>query len=133
MLVVVAIIGILMLMALPRIDLAVSRRDVAAAKTGLANLLLRAKVAAVSSRRPTTVTVASGSAYATLVTTSGTTQYVGGMIVFSNSGVTATPSAGSITVQPTGLVSNGVTPWTVVLTKRSVTDSVMVLGYGRVQ
>jgi prepilin-type N-terminal cleavage/methylation domain-containing protein len=132
MMVVVAIIGILTLMALPRIDTALSRRDVAAAKSGLANLFLRAKVAAVSNRRPTTVSVASGSAYATLTTVTGTTQYVGGMIVFSNSGVTASPSAGSLTIQPTGLVTNG-TPFTVRLTKGSITDSVVVLGYGRVQ
>jgi prepilin-type N-terminal cleavage/methylation domain-containing protein len=132
MLIVVVIIGMLTLIAMPRIDAAVTRRDVAAAKSGLTNLFLRAKVAAVTSRRPTTVTVGTGSAYATLVTPGGTTQYVGETIHFDSTGVASAPSAGTIVFQATGLVTGGGT-YTVLLSKRGVVDSVMVVGYGRVQ
>ena len=130
-LVVIVIVGLLTLMAMPRIDLALTRRDIASAKSGLANLILRAKVAAVSGRRATTINVNGSSAYATLVTVGGTTQYVGGTLYY-DTGVTASYSASTLVIQPTGLVTSG-TPFTVVFAKRGVTDSVMVVGYGRVQ
>jgi len=133
MLTVVVMIGVLTLITMPRIERALSRRDVSAARVELANLFLRAKVAAVSARRQTTLNVASGTAYVTQVDQSGATQYVSGALVFTTSGVTATPTASSLAIQPTGLVTGGVTPFTVVLSKNGFTDSVVVSGYGRVQ
>jgi prepilin-type N-terminal cleavage/methylation domain-containing protein len=130
-LIVIVIVGLLTLLAMPRIDVALTRRDIASAKSGLTNLVLRAKVAAVSARRATTINVTSSSAYATLVTVGGTTQNVGGALFFET-GVTASYSASTLVVQPTGLITSG-TPFTVVFSKRGVTDSVMVVGYGRVQ
>jgi prepilin-type N-terminal cleavage/methylation domain-containing protein len=132
MLVVVVILGALTLLAMPRIERALSRADVTAARVELANLILRARVAAVSARRPATLRVASGTAFVTMVTTSGTTQYVSGALVFDRTRVQATASASSITIQPTGLVTSG-TPFSVRLSKRGITDSVTVSGYGRVQ
>jgi type II secretory pathway pseudopilin PulG len=128
---VTSIIGILAAMAAPRIDRALSRRDVSAAKAGLGSLILQARVAAVTARRPAVITVSAGMAYVTVTSSLGST-LVGSALRFDATGVAATPTAGSLTVQPTGLVVGG-TPFVVVLAKAGVTDSVTVSGYGLVQ
>jgi type IV fimbrial biogenesis protein FimT len=131
MLTVVSIMGVLALFAMPRLSSALSRRDVRAAKVGLANMVLSAKMSAVATRRPVTLTVVSGMASLSMVNSSGTTQYLSA-IVFSSSGVSAAPSAATLTVQPTGLITSG-TPYSVTVSKNGATDSVTVTGYGRVR
>src|SRR2546423_15682095 len=101
MLVVVVILGIMILLAMPRIERALSRRDVRSAKAGLANMIVNAKLSAASARRPVTLTVTSNMASLTLVNSAGATQYVSALL-FSSSGVAASPSASTLVIQPTG-------------------------------
>jgi type II secretory pathway pseudopilin PulG len=128
---VISIIGILALMVAPRIDRAWSRRDVTAARVGLGSLFLRARVAAVTARRPATLTVANGKAFVTISTPTGPA-YVSQTLLFQTNGVTATSSATSLTIEPTGLVRSG-TPFVVALTKSGIVDSVVISGYGRLE
>jgi len=130
-LIVVAIVGILVLLAVPRVERALAFRSVAAARTGYASLFLRAKTAAVAARLPATVTVSSASAFAALAAPGGL-RFMSDPVQFQALGVTVAPSAGSITIQPTGLVTSG-TPYSVVISRSGVVDTVLITGYGRVQ
>ncbi len=130
-LIVVAIIGIVVLMSAPRIQQAWSRRDVTAARAGLGTLFLRARVAAVTSRRAATLTVLNDMAYVTLATPTGP-QYVSQALMFQTNGVLSTASSASLTIEPTGLVRTG-TPFTVALSKSGIVDTVRISGYGRLE
>ena len=128
---VLVIIGIVVLIAAPRINRAWSRRDVTAARVGLGSLFLRARVAAVTARRPATLTVVNGMAYVTIATPTGP-EYVSQTLLFQTNGVVATSSSTSLTIEPTGLVRAG-TPFVVALTKSGIVDSVKISGYGRLE
>ena len=132
MLVVVSILGILVLLAMPRIERALSDRDVRSAKVGLANLVVNGKMSAASARRPVTLTVTPDLASLTMVNSSGATQFLSA-VNFSRAKVVASPSAAKLTIQPTGMIATGGTPYSVTMTKGGVKDSVVVTGYGRVR
>src|SRR5262245_16924047 len=97
---VVSIIGVLALYAMPRLSTALSRQDVRAAKVSLTNMVFSAKMSAVATRRPVTLTVVPDRAFLSTVDASGTTQYLS-TVPFSRSHVTASASAVTLTVQPT--------------------------------
>ncbi len=127
----IAIIGIVVLMSAPRLNRAWSRRDVSAARVGLGSLFLRARVAAVTARRPATLTVANGKAFVTIATPTGP-EYISQTLLFQTNGVVATSSSTSLTIEPTGLVRSG-TPFVVALSKSGIVDSVVISGYGRLE
>jgi Tfp pilus assembly protein FimT len=128
---VLTIVGIMVLMSVPRLEQAWSRRDVSAARSGLGTLFLRARVAAVTARRPATLTVLSGMAYVTLATPTGP-EFMGQALMFRTNGVVATPSSSSLTIEPTGLVRSR-TPFIVELSKSGIVDTVTISGYGRLE
>jgi prepilin-type N-terminal cleavage/methylation domain-containing protein len=131
MMLVVTIVGIVVLMAMPRIEQALVRRDLAGARAATATLILQAKASAVQRRRPVTLSIDSMRAVLTAPTPSGV-RHIALVHIKSSFGVATSSSAGSITVQPTGLIATG-TPFTVRFYKGSQSDSVRVTGYGRVQ
>ena len=133
MLIVVVIMGVLTLIVAPRIERELARRNVAAAKVSFSATYRRARSAAVQSRRPATITIASGLVTVSVTTAGGATQYVGQSFYYPTLfGITPVASAGSLTIGPTGLVTSG-TPFTVALNKGSVYDTVRVTGYGRLE
>lgn len=131
MLIVVSILGILILMTVPRIERALALRSIANARVGVANLFLRAKTAASATRQTATLTVNGTSAFASLATPTGL-RFLSDPVGFQDLGVTVSASAASLTIQPTGLVISG-TPYKVVITRSGVSDSVMITGYGMVK
>lgn len=129
-LVVVTMLGILMLMVIPRVERSLARVNIVAARVGFSSFFLRARNSAIQSRKPVVVSFASGTAVAG---TSGVMFGQSSMVLNFQGlyGVSASAS-GSLTIQPTGIVSNG-TPFVLQLTKGSVVDTVQVTGFGRVE
>lgn len=127
----VAIVGILTLMAVPRIGQALSRRDVAAARSEVSTLLLNAKSEAVSRRRPVTVLVSNTQTTISTTSPAGTALFLRAAHYGTERGVSAGPG-GTLTVQPNGLVLAG-TPFVVRFRKGGVTDSLTVTGLGRIE
>lgn len=127
----VAIVGILALMAVPRIGQALSRRDVAAARSEVSALLLNAKSEAVSRRRPVTFAVSTTQSSISTLSPGGTSVFLRAANYGVERGVTAGPG-GTLTVQPNGLVLSG-TPFVVRFQKGGVTDSLTVTGLGRIE
>lgn len=133
MMLVVVIIGVLSLVTAPRLERELARRSVAAAKVSFSASYRRARAAAVQNRRPTTITIASGLVTVSVSGPGGTTSFVGQSLYYPTLfGVTPTASSGSLTINPTGLVTSG-TPFTVALNRGSVYDTVWVTGYGRLE
>ena len=84
------------------------------------------------SRKPATMTFASGVASVSVVR-AGSTVVIGQNLDFAAQyGVTATPSAAALMIEPTGLVLTG-TPFTFIVTKGDAADTVRITGYGRVE
>lgn len=131
MLIVVVLLGVGALMAMPRLERAMVRRDLAGARAATTTLMLQAKAAAVQLRRPVTLSVDSLRAVLTVPTSSGT-RHLALVHLKSSFGVSVSSSSPTIVVQPTGLVAAG-TPFTVRFAKGARSDSVRVTGYGRVQ
>lgn len=132
MLVVVTMVGILLLMAIPRAERSLARSDIVAARVAFHTLYLRARSAAIQTRRPMTISFASGTAY---VTSAGTSIFGSSTLALpfqGSHGVTANASGSSLVIQPTGLVSSG-TPFVLELVKRGIHDTVSITGYGRIQ
>lgn len=132
LLVVVVIFGILVLIAFPRIEVALARRDLQGSKAAVNALLLRGKSAAVQLRRPVTLAISGNNAVLSVPTAAGTVQYLAATDLASAYGVAVASSSPSLTFQPTGLVTTG-TPFTVRVTKGALTDSVRLSGYGRIE
>jgi type II secretory pathway pseudopilin PulG len=131
--IVVVIIGVLALLVAPRIEPVMASRSVSAAKAGFSTLYSRARMAAVQTRRPATLTVDQNTASAIITLANGTTQNVGMAIRFDSTyGVTATASPSTVNIQPTGLVTGGL-PFTLVLVRSSAADTVRITGYGRIE
>jgi prepilin-type N-terminal cleavage/methylation domain-containing protein len=128
---VVSIIGILTLIAMPRVSQALSRRDVAAARSEVSLLFLNAKAEAVRRRRPVTFLVDSARAAVSVTLPDGTVQYARAVTFTADHGVGAGP-ADSLTIQPNGFVLSG-TPLVVRFRKGGVGDSLAVTGFGRVE
>lgn len=131
MLIAVILIGIVVLMAMPRIERALVRRDLSSARSGVVSLIQRAKAAAVQRRQAVTVNVSSSMAWLTAAT-SGGSQIIASLNLSAQYNVSATSSAATLTFQPTGLVVSG-TPFTVWLSRATRPDSIRVTGYGKIE
>ena len=132
LLLVVVVIGILLAMVAPRIATALSRRSVVGATAGFESLFRRARATAIQSRLPATITFASGVASVSVVR-AGSSVVIGQNLDFPDQyGVTATASAVTLQIEPTGLVLAG-TPFTLIATKGDAADTVRITGYGRVE
>jgi len=132
LLIVVVIVGMLVLMAFPRIERALARRDLQGSKAAVNSLVLRGKSAAVQLRRPVTLAITGNNAVLSAPTAGGTLQYLAVADLASAYGVAVTSSSPDLTFQPTGLVVTG-TPFTVRVTKGALSDSVRLSGYGRIE
>jgi prepilin-type N-terminal cleavage/methylation domain-containing protein len=128
---VVSIVGLLALLSVPRIERALAARELAAARSSVTALWLRARVTAVQQRRPVVLTV-SGGVVSASTSTSGGPVLVGTVPLLSEFGVNVTSPATSLTVAPTGLVLKG-TPFLVRLARSGLTDSLRIVGYGRIE
>lgn len=131
-LIVVVMLGVLALMAVPRLERGMVRRDLAGARAGMSAFVLRAKATAVQRRRPVTLTVETDRASLSVPTAGGGTQLVGVLNLNADYGVQLTSSAATLVFQPTGLVASG-TPFTVWVAKAGHSDSIRVTGFGRVE
>jgi len=132
MVIVISIVGVLMLIAIPRAERALARSNIVGARVGFGNLFHRARTAAIQSRRPTSINFASGTAF---VTSGGGTIFGSSTLALhfqTSYGVTATASASSLTIQPTGLVTTG-TPFVLELVRGEVRDTISITGYGRIE
>jgi len=131
--IVVAIMGILVLLIMPRFDPVLSGRHVKAAKASFSSLYQRARMAAVQSRVNAKVKVTGGIASATITTAWGGTQNVGTAVLFDTDyGVTATATPDSVLIEPSGLVRTGL-PFVLVLVRSSAYDTVRITGFGRIE
>jgi type IV fimbrial biogenesis protein FimT len=131
-LIVVVILGVLVLLVAPRLDPIIASRSVNSARAGFSNLYSRARIAAVQARRSATITVTGNMASAT-VDMPGGPQFVGNLIQFDSLyGVEATASPTSVTIQPTGLVTDGL-PFELVLSRSSIRDTVRITDFGKIK
>lgn len=132
MLMVVVVIGILIGVAVPRVAVALARRDVFGATSSFASLYREARTAALQTRLPATIRFASGIAVVT-VSRSGVIDTLGRPLNFATEfGLTPATTATTLQIEPTGLILTG-TPFTVVATKRGIADTVTIVGLGRMQ
>ncbi len=128
---VLGLVGMLMLIALPRIERVLVSRDLAAARAGFSALVLRARTAAVDRRQPIRLEIDSASVWLSASTPNGP-ETIATLALREEFRVIAAASASGFTVQPTGLVKGG-TPFTVRFARGGMTDSVQVTGYGRIR
>jgi Tfp pilus assembly protein FimT len=132
MLIVVTLIGILSLLSAPRIERALAARSVSAAKTDVANLFLRVRTTAVTTRQTASLVVGAGSAFGTVTTPAGGVRFLSDPVQFDSLRVGVSATTTTITVQPTGLVTSGL-PAVIRLSRGGVSDSLRITGYGRIQ
>ena len=133
MLIVVSMIALLILLVAPRLEPILAARQVNAARGDFTQLYNRARMAAVQTRRPATLTVTGGAAVAEITLASGVKQRVAPVIFFDSLfRVSAVASPTTITIQPSGLVTTGL-PFELVLTRSSAADTVRISGFGRVE
>ncbi len=128
---VVAVIGLMMVIAAPRVADANVRRNVKGARAAVANLYARARIQAVQSRRPATLQFSDSLAWVTVATGAGFDTVGSVQNLRREFGVTIAAS-GNVAVQPTGLVNAG-TPIKITVTKAGKSDSVVISGYGKMQ
>lgn len=128
---VVSVISILALLAIPRIERVLAARDLVSARAATSALLLRARGAAVEHRQPVLFTVNGGDVSAS-VTTPGGAVVVGVVQLRSQFGVRVTAPEQSLVISPAGLIQAG-TPFVMVMRRASLTDSLQITGFGRVQ
>ena len=132
-LIVVVILGILTLLVVPRFDPVLANRNVKSARQSFTGLYNRARMAAVQNRVTATVTITGNVASAAVTTTWGGTQNVGTAVLFEDDyGVTATASPTTVSIEPSGLVRTGL-PFSLVLARSAVRDTVRITGYGRIE
>jgi prepilin-type N-terminal cleavage/methylation domain-containing protein len=132
MVLVVVLLGILVLMAMPRMEGALVRRDLAGARAAAHSMVLRARTAAVQLRKPVTINADTALVWLTVPAAGGGSQRLAVLNVMAEYGVRLGPSAASLVVQPTGLVATG-TPFRLGLSKAGRLDSLRVTGFGRVE
>jgi Tfp pilus assembly protein FimT len=128
---VLSLLGIVALMAFPRVDSALTGRDLAGAKAEVEALVLRARSAAVAHRRPAELAVDSSRAWVSVREPLGD-RMIASVELRASRGITVSSSAARLLVQPTGLVHSG-TPFVVRFAKAGRTDSLRIVGYGRVE
>ena len=130
--IVIAVAGLMLAIALPRIRDTLVKRDVKSARSALANMYARARVNALQTRKPSTIHFTSPRVWVTAPVGAGL-DTVGAVVDLGTLyGVTITASAATITVLPTGL-SNMAATATIVVSRSGKSDSVMISGYGRLQ
>ena len=132
LLIVITIVGILILVLVPRIGPTTARREVHGAAEAFASMFRQARASAVQQRQ--TVTLSFNAGVATLlVSPGGALDTIGTPMNFPGDfGLTPTVSSATIVVAPTGMVSAGA-PFTFTATKRGQSRSVMVTGAGRIE
>ncbi len=135
-LIAVVVSGILAALALPSLSRAVSRQGAWNARAAAISMYARARTSALETGRPTTLAwtgnVGLITATPRLSTGAGTLDTIGPVQNFNmiyGVAVSGTPGT-SLTIDPRGLGTSGST--TLFFARNSVTDSVMVTGYGRV-
>ena len=131
LLTVVSVLGLMLVIAMPRVADANVRRNVKSARAAVASLYARARIQAVQTRRPATLQFTDSLAWVTVpegagLDTVGAVENLGAQFGVS---IAAT---GPVSVQPTGLVNAG-TPIRVTVTKQGKSDSVVISGYGKMQ
>jgi len=131
MLLVVSVLGALSLLAIPRLERALAARDIMAARASISSVFLRARAAAVERRQPVLFTVDGGVASASAIPPSGPS-LVAEVSLRSEFEVQARASGGGLVIEPTGLVRSG-TPLIIVLSRSTLTDTVRIIGFGRVE
>jgi Tfp pilus assembly protein FimT len=131
MVMVLSLLGIIMLIAVPRVDRALTSRDLSGAKAEIEALVRRGQAAAVQHRRSAQLEVDTGRAWVSVREPMGY-RMIASVELGSSRGIAISASAPRLVVQPTGLVQSG-TPFTIRLSKAGQTDSVRVVAYGRVE
>ena len=133
LLTVVSVLGLMMVIAAPRLADANTRRNVKGARAAVASLYARARVRAVQARRPATLQFTDSLAWVTIPRGTGATvDTIGGVQNLKALYGVSIVASGDISVQPTGLVNAG-TPIKVTVTRQSRSDSVIISGYGKMQ
>ena len=127
----VVLVGVLFLIATPRIRDALVRLNVRNARYTVASLYQRARVTAIQTRRPATLHFNGTSAWVT-ARIGGVDQPIGPVTdLTSRYGVAVNaPAPGTITVTPMGLVILG-GDYVVRVSRGGVMDSLVVSPYGR--
>jgi type IV fimbrial biogenesis protein FimT len=133
MMIAIAVAGLLIAMALPKLRDTVAARDVKSARSALANLYARARINALQTRKSTTINFSTTDAWVTMPLTGTALDTIGAPAQLSSMfGVTVDPSVSAITVMPTGL-ANMSTAAVIRVSRSGKTDSVTISGYGRIQ
>lgn len=137
LLIVVALIGLLTLMAFPRLEQFMIRSDVRNARTLAIGLYARARSSALETGRVTTLSFVGNTALITatprLIAAAGSTEdtLAGPEDLQSLYGVTVTGNPDLIlTVDPRGLASSNAT--SISFSRAGIVDSMAVSGFGRV-
>ncbi len=132
LLIVITVVGILILILVPRIGPTTARREVNGAAEAFASIFRQARASAVQQRQ--TVTLSFNAGVGTLlVSPGGVLDTIGTPMNFPGDfGITPTVSSATIVVAPSGLVTSGA-PFTFTATKRGQSRSIMVTGAGRIE
>ena len=132
LLIVVVVMGILLLVLVPRVGPTTARRDVTGATEAFASIFRQARSSAVQQRQVVTLSFNAGVA-TLLVSPGGVLDTIGYPMNFPNDfGITPTVSSATLVVGTTGLVTSGA-PFTFTATKRGQSRSIMVTGAGRIE
>jgi len=132
LLVVLALMGLLFSIALPRLTGAVAQRDVRNARAATANLYAKARVHAVQRRVPATLRF-SGDAVLITVPRGAGLDTLGGISDLGDQfRVAVQVSGGPVVIAPNGLVRSGL-PLRAVFTRAGKADTLDLTGYGQVQ
>jgi Tfp pilus assembly protein FimT len=135
LLIVVVIMGVITLVAFPKIQSAFRASALRGARTRLITVYGAARGAAVQSNRPVRVHMSGNSVWVTAtprltVGGSGTADTIGAVqSVYDIFGVTLASSVDSLMLDPRGLGLNGAT---LVLANASGADTISITGFGRV-
>lgn len=130
--IVIAVMGLMLAMAMPRIRDALVSRDLKSARAAIANMYARARINALQTRKSSTINFSTTDVWVTMPVAGGE-DTVGTVAQLSSAyGVTVDASTASITVLPTGL-SNMAATATIKVTRAGKSDSVVISGYGRLK
>lgn len=132
LIVVLAVMGMLLSLALPRLTGALAVRSVKNARAATANLYARARIHAIQTGRPTTLQLGSGRVWITAEGASRTDTVGVPIDLVREFGATLQVSGGPVVVNSNGLVRSG-TPLTVTFSRAGKADTFQLLGYGQVQ
>lgn len=130
MLIVVAVMGGLMLLALPRFRAAVQQHDVRGARTKVVTLYNQARANAMTTNRPTAIRFNGNTAVITATLPGGGLDTLGSVQDLHNDyGITLVSSDSMLAIDPRGFGRGG---GTIELVRGPFADTVEVSGFGRV-